>query len=123
MPRVPVLANSIPPKYVVAQIGARRGYAVPNILASNGMLARFYTDVSGNLGLGRAVSLAASMSPALQRLSNRHVPDSIAPLTTTFPLRTAAYHCRESFTRDHLSRYRANLEWQSALGRAAARLG
>jgi hypothetical protein len=34
------------PKYIVAQVGARRGYAVPAILESAGMLSRFYTDIA-----------------------------------------------------------------------------
>jgi len=36
-------------KFIVAQVGARRGYAVPTILEKAGMLERFYTDITGDI--------------------------------------------------------------------------
>jgi hypothetical protein len=37
-------------RFIVAHIGARRGYAVPAILQRAGLLERFYTDVCANAG-------------------------------------------------------------------------
>ena len=112
------------PKYIVAQVGARRRYAVPAILASAGMLARFYTDMCGNLGFGRLLAFGAPLSAGLARLAGRQVPSNVTPLTRTFPLRTAFHVCRERFTDVRSDeRYRANLRWQCELGRAAIRPG
>jgi hypothetical protein len=112
------------PKYIVAQVGARRGYAVPAILASAGMLARFYTDMCGNVGLGRLFSLGAPVSAPLARLASRRAPSSVAPLTRTFPLRTALHMYREQMGKPHeTERFRANLGWQCNLGEAASRAG
>jgi hypothetical protein len=46
-------------KFIVAQVGARRSYAVPAILEKAGMLDRFYTDITGDIGLGAVFSAAA----------------------------------------------------------------
>ena len=57
--------------FVVAHTGARRNYAVPAILASAGMLSKFYTDICGNVGLGKAARLGTSFSRRLDRLARR----------------------------------------------------
>src|SRR6266487_1742196 len=75
-------------KFIVAQIGARRGYAVPAILEKAGMLERFYTDITGDLDLGKLLSTGAMLpfpdNPA-PRLAGRRLPPSIRAKTTTFP--------------------------------------
>jgi glycosyltransferase involved in cell wall biosynthesis len=113
------------PKYVVAQIGARRGYAVPEILASAGMLSQFYTDVCGNVGLGRVLALGRMFSTDLARLANRRVPITVHPITRTFPFLTALHICRWRGGSDWSNEaiFRANLEWQCELGKAATRYG
>jgi len=113
-----------PAKYIVAHVGARRGYAVPAILASAGMLARFYTDVCGNAGLGQILAAGAPFSRGLANLAARRVPSPVTRLTRTFPLRTALYTYREHFRSTSGIQYlRNNLTWQCELGRAAARSG
>ena len=63
-------------RILVAQIGARRHYAIPAILERAGLLERFYTDLCANLGL---LSLAGRMVPTrlrpqgLKRLLGRRV--------------------------------------------------
>lgn len=109
-------------KYVVAQIGARRSYAVPAILAAAGMLERFYTDICGNLGFGRLLSVMGPAYAPLARLASRRVPTSVAPLTRTFPVQTALHMCRERVGK-HEERFRANLNWQCNLGESASRGG
>jgi glycosyltransferase involved in cell wall biosynthesis len=112
------------PKYIVAQVGARRGYAVPAILESAGMLSRFYTDICGNSGLGQLLAMGAPLSSGLAKLAARRVPSQVNRLTRTFPLRTALYASREHLRNTHGAQYfRTNLRWQCQLGRAAARSG
>lgn len=111
-----------PNTFIMAQVGARRSYAVPAILASAGMLEAFYTDICGNVGLGRALSLAGSILSNAGRLQRRRVPPLVAPRTKTFPLLTLAYACRNRFDRtDPQSRFRSQCQWQHSMGRAAAR--
>jgi glycosyltransferase involved in cell wall biosynthesis len=112
------------PRYIVAQVGARRRYAVPAILAAAGMLDRFYTDICGNVGLGRILSWGGAFSPKLARLAGRQVPTQVASHTRTFPLRTALHLCCNQLApRDCTARYRSNVLWQVAVGRSAARKG
>jgi glycosyltransferase involved in cell wall biosynthesis len=108
--------------FIMAQIGARRGYAVPAILASAGMLETFYTDICGNAGFGRALSLTGSALPGGARLEGRRVPASVLPRTKTFPLRTLVHIVQDRFNGgDRQSRYRSQCEWQRSMGQAAAR--
>jgi glycosyltransferase involved in cell wall biosynthesis len=97
---------------------------VPAILASAGMLERFYTDICGNVGLGQVLAAAGWLSPGLARLAKRRAPQSVRARTKTFPVRTALHASRNRFLpAGAAARYRANLEWQQAIGRAAARGG
>lgn len=74
-------------KYLVFQTGARRGYSVPAALARAGLLERFYTDIAGNVGVGR-LSSALTWVPGIAReagrLANRCVPADVIPFTKTF---------------------------------------
>jgi hypothetical protein len=47
-------------KFIVAQAGARHSYAVRAVLEKAGMLDRFYTDITGDIGLGAVVFAAAA---------------------------------------------------------------
>ncbi len=62
----------------VAQIGARRHYAVPVALHQVGMLDCLHTDWCTNRGLARLISTvtpASLRSGPLRRLADRHVPE------------------------------------------------
>jgi glycosyltransferase involved in cell wall biosynthesis len=108
--------------FIMAQVGARRSYAVPAMLASAGMLETFYTDICGNVGFGRALSFAGLVMSSAARLQNRRVPPAVVPRTKTFPIRTLLHICQDHFTsRDPQSRFRSQCEWQRSLGQAAAR--
>ena len=79
-------------KVIVVQNGARHHYAIPTVLQNAGVLERFYTDALGNVGLGRWLARGQrlpAIGPALQRLGNRRVPDSVAGKTMTFTLSSA----------------------------------
>jgi glycosyltransferase involved in cell wall biosynthesis len=105
----------------MAQVGARRGYAVPTMLASAGMLETFYTDICGNIGFGRALSVAGRMLAGAARLQSRRVPPSVVSHTKAFPLRTLAHICRDHFNgTDPQSRFRSQCQWQHSMGQAAA---
>lgn len=71
-------------KFLVAQIGARRGYAVPQVLAEAGLLDRFYTDMTASHGLGKAAWSLRGVVPPLRRLDSRRVPQSLQSFTQTF---------------------------------------
>lgn len=65
-------------KIVVAQMGARRHYAIPRMLHNAGLLSRFYTDACAVKGLPRLLALTpTSLRPAaLRRLLGR-VPTGV----------------------------------------------
>jgi glycosyltransferase involved in cell wall biosynthesis len=64
-------------KVLVAQIGARRHYAVPVAMHRAGMLHAIYTDWCTNRGLGRSLSRVVPQSlmrGPLARLKDRRIP-------------------------------------------------
>src|SRR5438874_12730810 len=76
-------------RFIVAQIGARRGYAVPAILEKAGMLEQLYTDVCFDVGLGgllASVSRLPFVSGRAQRLRGRRLPEPLRSKTTTFAM-------------------------------------
>jgi glycosyltransferase involved in cell wall biosynthesis len=114
-------------KFIVAQIGARRGYTVPSILERAGMLERFYTDITGDVDLGAFFSSAAVLpfpgNPA-RRLAGRRLPSNIRAKTTTFPGLSLAHALRQmTIRRDQTAGFRESLRFSSALGRAMTRRG
>ena len=67
-------------KFIVAQVGARCSYAVPAILEKAGMLDRFYTDITGDIGFGAVFSAAAVLplvGKSARRLAARRLPFNI----------------------------------------------
>src|ERR1043165_8111448 len=75
-------------KFIVAQVGARRGYAVPAILQKAGMLERFYSDIAGDIGLGAVFSVAGTLplvGKSARRLLGRRLRFELRAKTTTFP--------------------------------------
>ena len=70
-------------KFIVVQIGARRGYAVPAILEKAGMLERFYTDICADVGLGRW--LCAGRGLPVIGSSGGGLPEAIGGCGVTFP--------------------------------------
>jgi glycosyltransferase involved in cell wall biosynthesis len=99
-------------KFGVAQIGARRGYAVPAILEKAGMLERFYTDLaSDNL----VTSLVAP---------SRRLPPNIHTFTRTFPWLTLRRAVRRKLRPlGPAEAFRDSVRFSNALGRAMARSG
>ena len=73
---------------VVSQLGARMHYAVPRILARQGRLGHFFTDICGTKSWPALLRKLppGMLPPALLRLAGR-VPGDIPPeLITDFPL-------------------------------------
>lgn len=101
-------------KVIVTQTGARRGYAVPKTLAGAGMLERFYTDICGNVGLGRVLTRAKGLpvlGEPLIRLANRQLPAEVLPYTRTFEIPWMWSSLRSGCARtDPESRFRQQLE-------------
>ena len=76
-------------KFIVAQTGARRNYAIPYFFAIAGLLEYFYTDICGNIGFGKLLTQGKHLpfvSKSLTRLSERKVPDELMRYTHTFAL-------------------------------------
>jgi len=109
-------------KFVVAQIGARRSYAVPAILEKAGLLERFYTDVTGDRKL-------AGLGPFLpgkgaERLAARRLPSNIRPLTQTFPRLSLLRALRRKLRPlGPVDAFRESVRFSNALGRAMVRRG
>jgi hypothetical protein len=101
-------------KFIVSQIGARRGYAVPDILARAGMLERFYTDLAGNVGVGRILSALPLLNGRFRALAGRRVPETIRAKTATRHARPCA---RARFARGSGNLHSAQHGKNSWLGR------
>lgn len=73
--------------FICVQMGARRGYAVPAILHDAGLLDRFYTDICGDVGLGRSSARLSNLpvvGARFARLGGRKLPEPIRGKTQTF---------------------------------------
>jgi hypothetical protein len=114
-------------KFIVAQVGARRGYAVPAILEKAGMLERFYTDITGDIGLGAVFSAAAVLplvGKSARRLAARRLPFNIRAKTTTFPGISLIHTLREAMmARGPAAACREGVRFSNALGMAMMRCG
>jgi glycosyltransferase involved in cell wall biosynthesis len=114
-------------RFVVAQNGARRGYAVPALLARAGMLERLYTDAAGNVGWGRWIAAAAvlpGVSGGISRLAGRRVPPEVRPFSYTFlSPHLAAIGSRLRLHRDQTNEVRSQVELSIRLSRKAMACG
>lgn len=83
-------------KYAVAQLGARRSYAIPRILESAGMLELFFTDMYAGVGLSALAlsSLRLIRSDAIKRLSGRVARDLPSDKVVAHPFFGLEYHRR-----------------------------
>ena len=113
-------------RFIVAQIGARHGYAVPAVLEQAGLLERFYTDLSGDIGWGRQIARARcvpGLRSSLSRLAGRRLPGGIRDRTRTFAWPAWDHALRARRTGSGAAAFRAQLRFSDALGRAMARAG
>ena len=114
-------------KFIVAQVGARRSYAVPAILEKAGMLDRFYTDITGDIGLGAVFSAAVVLpfiGKSARRLAARRLPFNIRAKTTTFPGISLVHALREAMVaRDPAAACREGVRFSDALGMTMMRCG
>lgn len=115
------------PKYIVAQTGARRGYAVPAIIEQVGMLERFYTDVCGNVGWGRWLAAGKGLpwiGQRLQKLASRRVPEEIRSKTRTFLRPNLSWALRQAVSKkDAETKFRLDVGRVLELGQAAVHEG
>ena len=114
-------------KFVATQIGARRGYAVPEIFERAGMLERFYTDMCGSVGLGASLASLQSVpwiGARMTRLAARQISQSVRGKTRTFGGVVCRGALRGVFAdRDAVSRFRNHMRFDQDLGRAMIRAG
>jgi glycosyltransferase involved in cell wall biosynthesis len=114
------------PRFIVAQIGARRGYAVPAVLDRAGLLERFYTDLCGDIGWGRQLTRARclpGLRPSLSRLAGRRLPDRLRGRIRTFDWPACHHAWRTRRLHGAAAEFREHLRFSDALGRAMARAG
>jgi glycosyltransferase involved in cell wall biosynthesis len=113
-------------KLVVAHTGARRGYAVPSILETAGMLERFYTDICADVGLGHALTAVLRLglhTRELNRLAARRLPTNIVDKTMTFTMPNLRYYLSRHRSGCGAEAFLANIRWQCELGERMARAG
>ena len=114
-------------KFMVAQTGARRGYAVPAILEKAGMLERFYTDLCADVGLGQWLVKGRHLpfvGKKLQRLAGRRLPAEIIGKTRTLTRPLLRHGLHSLFgNRDEAARFREHLRWNGEMGEAVAASG
>jgi glycosyltransferase involved in cell wall biosynthesis len=111
-------------RFVVAQIGARRGYAVPAILEKAGLLERFYTDITGDNGIASGAALLPFLGKGAQRLVARRLPPNIRSLTTTFPGLSLWGALRRAMGEPKgAGAFRKSVQFSNALGHAMVRRG
>jgi len=110
-------------RFVVAQLGARRNYAVPVILEKAGMLERFYTDFAGNVGPGKWVVKCGPLlgfGKAAARLAGRRVPDLIKPKTVSLMTGRFWHDAKAAISDgDPAARFYHQLRQSRAFGNAA----
>src|SRR6476646_5515258 len=91
------------------------------------MLEHFYTDITGDIGLGAVISAAAALpfvGKSARRLGARHVPFNIRAKTKTFPGVSLFHVLREAMVgRDPAAECREGVRFSNALGRAMRRHG
>jgi glycosyltransferase involved in cell wall biosynthesis len=109
-------------RILVAQNGARRNYAVPAVLAQAGMLEAFYTDMCGNVGLGRWLSAGRHLpwiGLPLNRLYQRQIPAAVRQRATSFSYSTLADDAAQLFSRmPRVDRYAGLQMLKRGLGNA-----
>ena len=114
-------------RFIVVQMGARHGYAVPAILEGAGMLERFYTDAAAHSGLSsRLLQWVPAMGcrGVLARYAARRVPGCIRGKTNSFAGTIFWTACRRAFgRRGPADKLREHLRWTRALGCAMAERG
>jgi hypothetical protein len=106
-------------RIAVAQIGARRHYAIPAMLWRAGLLEALYTDLCRETPLLRAVDslLPAALRPGgLQRLLGRRVSDVPAGRIHSFPLFALRRLLRPDRSRTPDDRYLAWLDANQEFG-------
>jgi glycosyltransferase involved in cell wall biosynthesis len=73
-------------RYIALQIGARRNYMIPQILAEADLLEAFYTDVCADLGLGKFLNLLPHQlqSRSVRNILSRRLPSNCVSKTGSF---------------------------------------
>ncbi len=114
-------------KFIATQIGARRGYAVPKILNRAGLLERFYTDIAGNMGVGKLLSLLSGfpgIPSSVAKLASRKIPEEIVSRSGTFAGPFLWKLIGDSLnSRDPAQRYRNSVAYSQALGERMVKAG
>ncbi len=113
-------------QFLVAQIGARRGYSVANALDRAGMLDRLYTDLCADLGLGWVLGKLdrSARIDGINRLQGRRIPAAVLGKTRSFSWPPVRYELgRRVFGTDpYRLRHELSL-FGNKLGKAMARAG
>jgi glycosyltransferase involved in cell wall biosynthesis len=110
----------------VAQIGARRHYAIPAMLWRAGLLEALYTDLCRETPLLRAISAVTprGLRPAaLERLLGRHVPDVPADRIRSFPWFALRRMTQSGRARTPDDRYRCWLDANREFGERVVACG
>lgn len=113
-------------RFLVAQIGPRRGYSVAAVLEQEGMLEALYTDICADFGLGRTLcGMGKTFAPeAIRRLLGRSIPQSVLTKTRSFAWPALRYEVAKRLAGpDPHRQMQALSAFGSGLGRAMAGAG
>lgn len=113
-------------RFLVAQIGPRRGYSVAAALDQANMLEALYTDVCAELSVGKLLCyLGRAFEPdAIRRLQGRRIPASVLAKTRSFAWPALLYECEKRLAGVNPYRQaRALSSFAARLGRAMTRAG
>jgi glycosyltransferase involved in cell wall biosynthesis len=113
--------------FITIQIGARRSYAVPSILAEAGMLEALYTDLCADAGLGALLSRVCPdflKRGSVKKLLDRRLPSNLYNKVNTHPTPVFRYLLRKQLAGNNLERTaRTFTQFQFELGDAMIRRG
>ena len=113
------------PNICVAQLGARRHYAIPSILHSRGWLSRFYTDLFAESWPIRAMSAIpiVNRTGAIRRAQARRITDLPRHFIHDFPLFGIQRMLRASGNRSTSDRYASYVEANTQFGKRVCHAG
>ncbi len=114
-------------RFIVVQIGARRNYAVPSILAKADILEGLYTDLCADSGIGQWLDCYCPRflrKNGLQRLLERKLPRNLVGKVKTCDWATIRYLIAKKLAADDLlKQHDALFSFNQAFGKAAINKG
>jgi glycosyltransferase involved in cell wall biosynthesis len=114
-------------RIISVQLGARRNYAVPTIIARAEMLEAFYTDMCADCGIGAILDRycpPAFRVGVIGRLLSRRLPPEIRNKVVTFDTPALRYQFRQQLAaKNQMRLYRAHKAFSKEFSQAMINMG